>query len=309
MSRLVVLIPDEREKPRGGIMNLVRQCAVARHVGADAVLATPTGKDSHGKRWFRHQEKVIKWSDRKPDDICLIPDMYSDQVGEHQGPCIVYEQAPLLISADFDHLRENVQIWTDSPFMLEKCHAIFPGVEIPIVPNVVDNVAFPFTPQEAKRNGLMIVFPRKGADFIKATFSLYKKQGGVYWKPKALKKMRLDKMASVFCRAEAFLASGEDEGCALPPQEAMSAGVVVVGKSAKGANFSMRHGETALISESVEDTVDSFFRLEDAALRRKLSIAGHEFISRYHPDREPADFWRRVLNGDFGDVAIAPAGN
>jgi glycosyltransferase involved in cell wall biosynthesis len=276
-------------------MNIVRHCAVARQCGAEAVLATYTGRDAHGKKWFRHQEKVIKWSDRKLEDVCLIPDIYSVKVNEHQGPCIVYEQVPIQIHKNFDYLRENVQIWTDSPFMLQKCEEAYPGKDIPIVPNVVDIEAFPFTPQEEKRKGRMIVFPRKGKDFIDAVFAQYKDRGGHYWKPKALKRMRLDKMARVFCQAEAFLASAEMEGCALPPQEAMSAGVVVVGKTAKGANFSMRHDETALIAQTVEGTVDAFFRLEDPALRRELSVAGHEFISRYHPDREPAEFWRRVL--------------
>ncbi|MFW2390151.1 MAG: glycosyltransferase [Polyangiales bacterium] len=299
MSRFIFLIPDERRLPRGGIMNIVRHCAVARELGAETALATYTGGDAHGKRWFRHDEKVIKWSDRRPDDICLIADFYSAQVEDHPGPCIVYEQVPVRIQNDFDYMRDNVQIWTDSPFMLELCQAAYPGKDIPIVPNVVDDKAFPFTPQEQKQRGLMIVFPRKGKDFIKAVFKLYKKKGGRYWKPKALNKMRLDKMAEVFCQAEAFLASAEMEGCALPPQEAMSAGVVVVGKTAKGANFSMRHGETALISESVEDTVDSFFQLEDTELRSRLSKAGHEFISRYHPANEPSDFWRRVLDGDL----------
>ena len=299
MSRFVFLIPDERAEPRGGIMNIVRHCAVVRQVGSEAVLATPTGRDAHGKRWFRHQEKVIKWNDRKPEDVCIIPDLYSDKVTEHKGPCVVYEQHPALIYKNFDYLRENLQIWTDSPFMLEKCEEAFPGKDIPIVPNVVDDQAFPFTPQDKKQPGLIIVFPRKGKDFIKALFKLYKKRGGRYWKPKALHKMRLDKMAEVFCRAEAFLASAEMEGCALPPQEAMSAGVVVVGKSAKGANFGMRHGETAWVSETVEDTADGLFRLEDRALRQDLSVAGHQFISRYYPDREPAEFWRRVLGGDL----------
>ena len=56
----------------------------------------------------------------------------------------------------------------------------------------------------------------------------------------------------------------------------MSAGMVVVGQDAKGANLSMIHGETALVSEAVEDTVDCFFRFEDSALRRRLLTAGHD---------------------------------
>lgn len=299
MRRFLFLIPDERAAPRGGIMNIVRHADVARSLGTETAIATYTGRDAHGKKWFRHEQPVVKWSDRRPDDVCLIADLYSEQVNEHSGPCIVYEQVPIQIHKNFDYMRDNVQIWTDSPFMLELCQAAYPGKDIPIVPNVVDDRMFPFTPQDQKQRGLMIVFPRKGKDFIKAVFKLYKKQGGRYWKPKALNKMRLDKMAEVFCQAEAFLASAEMEGCALPPQEAMSAGVVVVGKSAKGANFSMQHDETALISESVEGTVESFFRLEEPELRARLSKAGHEFISRYHPHREPADFWRRVLDGDL----------
>jgi glycosyltransferase involved in cell wall biosynthesis len=296
MSRFVFLIPDEKKLPRGGIMNIVRYGELASNLGADVAIATYTGKDAHGKTWFKHNLPVINWDDRNDDDICVIADLYSDQADKVKGACILYMQTPLQLHNNFDYMRKDLQIWTDSPFMLEKCKEHYPGKDIPIVPNVVDNKAFPFKAQSEKIKGRIIVFPRKGDDFIKAVFKKYKKAGGSYWKPKRLHKLPFDKLAKEFQDAQAFLASADVEGCALPPQESMAAGVIVIGKNATGANFSMQHNKTALVCNTVDETVDSLFRAEDEKLRNELTNAAYDFISRYFPKAEPKAFWEKQLN-------------
>ena len=75
----------------------------------------------------------------------------------------------------------------------------------------------------------------------------------------------------------------------------MAAGVVVLGKNAKGSNFSMQDGETALISNTVPETVEKLFEAEDEGLRTRIAKAGHEFISRYFPENEPTVFWQQLL--------------
>lgn len=296
MDRYIFLIPDEKSKPRGGIMNIVRHGELALRLGADVALATYTGKDGHGRKWFHHKLPVIQWNERTPDDICVIPDLYSDQADLVRGRCIVYEQNPEFIFQNFDYMRSDLQIWTDSPIMLGQCQSAYPGKEIPIVPNIVDNKAFSFTPQSEKKKGCIIVFPRKGDHFIKEVFKLYKKSGGKYWKPMSLNKLRFDKLAKKFKQAQAFLASADIEGCALPPQESLAAGVVVIGKNANGANFSMQDGKTAFIGNTVADTVEKLFEAENEALRVQIAKAGYEFISRYFPENEPTLFWRHILS-------------
>lgn len=297
MPRYLFLIPDAGKSPRGGIMNIVRHCALATGLGADAALATDSGKDPHGRRWFRHEMPVIKWNDRRHDDVCLIPDLYSERIGSVAGPCILYQQTPLRLYNNFDHMRQDLQIWTDSPAMLAKCEQSYPGKEIPIVPNIVDDKSFPFIRQLERKPRMIIVFPRKGNDFIKDVFLAYRRAGGRYWKRKVISGLRFDKMAVVFQRAQAFLASAEAEGCALPPQESMAGGVVVVGKNAKGSNFCMRHEETAMVADTVEETAASLRELEDATLREELAGNAYSFIKRYFPDAEPKKFWQTILAG------------
>lgn len=295
MDRYVFLIPDTKSQPRGGIMNIVRHGKLAQRLGAEVVLATYSGKDAHGRKWFRHTLPVIKWEERTPDDVCVVPDIYSDQADIVQGRCIVYEQNPKYIFKNFDYMRGDLRLWTDSPIMLEQCQEAYPGKEIPIVPNIVDDKVFSFKPQSEKKKGCIIVFPRKGDDFIKEVFKLYKKSGGKYWKPMSLSKLPLEKLAKKFQLAQAFFASADIEGCALPPQESLAAGVVVVGKNAKGANFSMQDGKTALIGNTVSEAVEKLIQAENEALRVQIARAGHEFISRYFPENEPTVFWRKVL--------------
>jgi glycosyltransferase involved in cell wall biosynthesis len=300
MRRVVFLIPDSAKQPRGGIMNLVRHGRVARAQGAEAVLATESGRDGHGRSWFRHDLPCIPWDERRPGDACVVPDLYSDRAAAVAGPCIVYLQTPLRLERNFDHLRPGVRLWTDSPFMLERCRAVFPGTEIAMVPNVVDEEAFPFIPQGRRRDGMIIFFPRKGEDFGRAVFDAYRRGGGRYWKPRTVDRMRFDRMSRLFRKPQAFFASAEVEGCALPPQESMAAGIVVVGRDARGANFCMEHGETAMVANGVEEAVGCLRALEDPALRQRLAERAYEQISRFFPRNEPAAFWRGVLEA-MGD--------
>lgn len=296
MSRFVFLIPDEKKLPRGGIMNIVRFGELLAKLEEDVVLATFTGKDAHGKKWFKHDLPVINWQDRKDDDICVIADMYSGEADQVKGPCILYMQTPLQLHKNFDYMRKDLQIWTDSPYMLEKCKEHYPGKDIPIVPNIVDNNAFPFKPQSERIKGRIIVFPRKGDDFIKEVFKKYKKAGGKYWKPERLHKLPFDQLAKKFNEAQAFFASADVEGCALPPQESMAAGVIVIGKNATGANFSMQDNKTALVCNTVAETVDNLFKAEDEVLRTRIASEAYEFISRYFPEAEPTTFLTKIIN-------------
>lgn len=290
----------------GGTLNNMRHAALARSLGADAVLASPSGKDTYG-RFAIVDLPYIRWADRRPDDVVLVPDFVSELVDEVEGQAIAYLQVPIHLQADFDYRDERVHLWTDSPFMLEKCQAVFPGKDIPIVPNIVDDGVFELIPQSEREPGLVFAFPRKGADYIEETRRLYRELGGTYWKFELIDGLPLLELARQMRRAQVFLASAEVEGCALPPQESMAAGIVVVGKSARGANFSMEHGETAMIAETPKEAAEALRALEDDALRDKISRKGHDFIKRYFPGGEPSDFWREQLRGfGFSNIRDEP---
>ena len=278
----------------GGTLNIMRHCALVRSMGVEAALVTPTGRDTYG-----HANIVtvplLSWNDIRDDDVCMVPDFCSELADDLRGPVIVYLQAPYLVHADFDYRPARVHLWTDSPFMLEKCRAVFPGKEIPIVPNIVDPQTFPFVPQSEREPGLLFAFPRKGPEFIEATQAHYARLGGRYWRFQLIDGLPLFELARQMRRPQAFLASGEVEGCALPPQESMAAGIVVVGRSARGANFAMEHRRTAMVAETPEEAAECLREIEDAGLRDELSRNGHAFISRYFPEGEPLAHWRATL--------------
>jgi glycosyltransferase involved in cell wall biosynthesis len=291
----------------GGTLNNMRHAAVARSLGIDAVLASPTGRNTYGA-YSIVDLPFIRWSDRRPDDVVLVPDFVSELVDEVRGPVIAYMQVPTHLRADFDFRPDRVHVWTDSPFMLEKCRAIFPGKSIPIVPNIVDDERFPFIPQSDREQGLVFAFPRKGVDYIERTQAIYRRSGGKFWRFELIDGLPLDALARRMRRPQVFLASAQVEGCALPPQESMAAGIVVVGRSARGANFAMEHRRTAMVAETPEEAAAALIELEDADLRDRISRAGHAFIRRYFPEGEPMSFWRERLRAfGFPDVAVPPA--
>jgi glycosyltransferase involved in cell wall biosynthesis len=282
----------------GGTLNIIRNCVLVRSLGIDAVVATASGKNTYGHLNIA-SVPLIRWSERTVDDVCVVPDFCSNLVDTVKGTAVAYLQAPHLVRREFDYQRNSVVLWTDSPFMLERCQEVLPGKDIKIVPNIVDEKAFPFRPQSERTPGLLFAFPRKGPEFIAATKREYEALGGKYWHFELIEGLSLNELARRMQEAQAFLASADVEGCALPPQESMAAGIVVVGKDARGANFSMQHKETSMLANTPEEAARALVELEDAELRDRLSRNGHQFISRYFPSREPTDFWLGALR-EFG---------
>jgi len=289
-------IPLWIREVRGGTLNLMRHCAVARSLGVDAVLATARGRDVYGPQLGIGTLPFIRWSQRQPDDVCIVPDIYTYLIDAVAAAVVAYEQSPEQVHNDFDHTRANVSIWADSPLMVDRCRAAYPGTDVTLVPNVVDPIAFPFLESAYRTPGELIAFPRKGAAFIDATYRRYRELGGRYWQLQRVDGLPFYQLAARFRTPQAFLASADVEGCALPPQEAMAAGIVVVGRSAGGANFCMRHNETALVAETAEDAAAALRSIEDAAVRMRLSGAAYEYIQRFFPKNEPTQFWRDLLS-------------
>jgi hypothetical protein len=208
-------------------------------LGADAVLATESGTDTYGRLGVA-TVPFVAWRDRRHDDVCVIPDVYSRLADDVQGDAIVYEQHPLLIRADFDHLRPNVRLWTCSPLMVERCGALLPGKEPAFVPNIVDPVSFPFVEQHRRRAGRLAALPRKGGmAFIRAAYGRYRAKGGRYWQLDLIDRLPFTEFAARYREPQAFLPATDVEGCGLPAMEAMAAGIAVAGKNGGGASFYM----------------------------------------------------------------------
>lgn len=279
----------------GGTLNIMRHCAVARSCGVDAVLATMRGIDTYGEEHGLYNLPFIRWADRRPDDICIVPDYVTELIDEVEGQVIAYLQVPIHTHNNFDYLSDRVTLWTDSPFMREICQATYPGKSIEIVPNIIDPKQFPFIPQSQREAGVLFAFPRKNPEFIAATQECYRALGGAYWKFELIDGLSIHELARQFARPQVFLASAAVEGCALPPQESMASGIVVVGRTAKGANFCMEHGETAMTAETPEAAAQCLLALEDAQLRDRLSKNAYQYISQYFPDQSPRSFWLQTI--------------
>ena len=278
----------------GGALNIMRHAQVARDGGAEVFLTTPTGTDTYGEFGVTGLP-WIAWRHRRPDDLVLIPEFCSELADRCRGPVIVYLQGPAHVRRNFEYLSQRITLWTNSPFTLARCREAFPGKDLPMVPNIVDNRTFKFIPQSERETGLAIAFPRKGPEFIERTISAYRARAGAYWKFELIEGVTQREVAARMRRPQAFIASADLEGCAMPPQECMASGIVVVGKNANGANFYMEHGSTALVANTPEQAAQGLIELENAALREAISRRAYEYISRWFPDREPAALWRSTL--------------
>jgi hypothetical protein len=239
--------------------------------------------------------KYIRWDERRPDDVCIVPDYVTELMDEVEGRAIAYLQVPIHTNGNFDYHNSRFSLWTDSPMMEALCQKTYPGKAAEIVPNIVDTHMFPFVPQSEREQGLLFAFPRKGPEFIAETQSWYRKLGGSYWNFELIDGLSIHELARQFRRPQVFLASAPIEGCALPPQESMASGIVVVGRTAKGANFCMEHGKTAMVAETPEQAARSLLALEDTALRESIAENAYQYISQYFPENTPIQFWQEVI--------------
>ncbi len=295
------LLPKPRmgmnsEVVSGGTLNIMRHARIARALGADAVLATESGRDTYGPVRGIAGLPYIAWSQRRPEDVCIVPDIYTHQIPLIRGFAIAYLQSPRWVRNDFDHTLTGVALWTDSPFMFEVCRKTYPGKTPSMVPNVIDEQAFPFIPQSHRRKGELIAFPRKGREFIHEVYRRYVANGGSYWRLELVDGLPFHKFAARLHTPQAFLASADVEGCALPPLEAMAAGIVVVGKDARGANFYMRHGETALVTNDISRAAEALAMIEQEEVRDNLSRRAYSTAQTWFPGGEPTAFWKRFLS-------------
>lgn len=286
----------------GGSLNNMRQAAIARSLGLDSRLVCPSGRDTYG-RFSVVDLPWLRWDARRDDDIVLLPDFCSDLADQVRGPAIVYLQSPLQLRRDFDYRRHELRLWANSPYMRRLAEQAYPGKPVEIAPIIVDDRMFPFLPQPDREPGLLFAFPRKGPDFIEATQAHYARLGGTYWRFERIDGLPLSELAQRMRRPQAFLASAEIEGCALPPQESMAAGIVVVGRSARRANFQMRHRETAMVAETPEEAAACLRELENAELRVAITRTAFESIRRFFPANEPTAHWRATLSS----LGMAPA--
>lgn len=278
----------------GGTLNIMRHCAIARSCGVEAVLATMRGHNNLGEYGLPGLP-FIRWADRQPDDICLVPDFVTELMDQVKGPAIAYLQVPIHTHNNFNYQDDRFSLWTDSPYMQSICEAAYPGKVAEIVPNIIDDEMFPFIPQDQREAGVLFAFPRKGREFITETQEHYTALGGTYWKFELIDGLSIQQLAEEFRRPQVFLASAAIEGCALPPQESMASGIIVVGRTAAGANFCMEHRQTAMTAETPKEAAQCLLELEDADLRHTLSHNAHHYISRYFPTQEPKQFWQEKI--------------
>lgn len=279
----------------GGVLNIMRHCALARSLGVDAVLATENGTNAYDD-CGTGPLPVVGWSARERTDLCVVPDVFSNLVESIEGAVVVFYQGAGYVRRDFDHHRAGVSLWACSPYMIERCREAFPGKVPALVPVIVDPQAFPFVEQARREPGRLAALPRKNClPFIEATYRRYRERGGRYWKLDLIEGVPFRDFARRYGTPQALLPASAVEGFGLPGAEAMAAGIAVAGSDAGGASFYMRDRDTALVANDPDRAATALLEIEDPALRERLSQNGRRFIERLFPDAEPRRFWENFV--------------
>lgn len=252
------------QKIAGGVKVMYQHVRALCNLGLDAKV-------------LKHETSNVEWFDRGGIDERLVPDtrLYEDDTlvvpeiephvgsGLHIGRKILFAQNVTFVKP---FLKENsyagigyTEVMCVSSFVKDHIIPVAGPLRIHIVFPALDTQKFQYDPRIRKVGFLML--PRKGPDIVRKLTEELSRRGQ---QAICVDNVSEDKMANYYKRAQFFVPTGEEEGFALPPLEAMSCGCVVVGFDGHGGKEYMRDGFNCIVP--TEQTYDSLLDSIDRAI-------------------------------------------
>jgi glycosyltransferase involved in cell wall biosynthesis len=268
--------------------------------------------------WFANQTAVAYPPDAwppKPQDVLLIPELFIWQfVGQAPDtPKVIFNQN------SYQTFRGQSVVHQLSPYGMPDCigsivvsedsrqylEFAFPGHRVFRIHNSIDPSVF-FPPAGGRKNRLIALMPRKSSHDAAQVLNLLRGRGNLRGFDFAVIQGKSEAETAQSLRdSMIFLSFSTQEGCPMPPLEAMACGCLTIGYDGRGGKeyFDARHAivveqqDVIGFTATVEQTID---RLEnrDVALEQ-LVLAATQFVARtYTPQQEEQDIvaaWRAIL--------------
>jgi hypothetical protein len=299
----------------GGVKKLYQQVDALCSAGIDAAIVE--SRLGERQTWFENQTPVVAPPiEILPGDLLAIPEAYGDRLPE-----IAPGVPKVSINQNAYHTFNWLEIGTAHPY--STCEDLlgvmvisednrrfvshcFPDLSVTRVHYGFDSDIFYFDSTRERQRRLAFM-PRKREGDSHKVLSILNARGVLgNWLPFPIDNMNELEVAEALRESLVFLSFSQQEGCPMPPTEALACGCFVIGFSGFGGDeyFLPEHsarvedGNVLEFARAVERFVESYDRdnrVWDEALSRAASKFVMSTYSREHERSELIDFFDDAL--------------
>ena len=333
----VYYVCTDRDTPAGGIKVIYRHVDLLNRNGIEAYVLHE--RAPFRCTWFENDTPIAYWLrpgrwrrstsaagerlhlthepelDLSAEDVLAIPEGFGPGLASiapgiqkvifNQGAYRTFHGYPAEIAAaETPYLHPDVlltiAVSEDNRLYLEKA---FPGARVERVHYSYDPARFPY---EEPGRRIVSFMPRKSPFDAHQVLLMLRLGGGLSdWEARAIEGATEAETAAALRASSVFLSFGAQEGCPLPPAEAMLSGAVVVGYHGMGGreyfrpefSYPVPVGDVRAYAETVEDVLRSFER-DASTMAVKARAACAHIRETYPPEREEREvvaLWRELL--------------
>lgn len=313
---ILVLCPEENDRPFGGIRKLYQHVDILNRHGFSAAIFHE--KIGFRCSWFSNNTKMIYPSELNHflPDYVVIPEIYGTAIQQmakgvkkvifNQNCYYTFRDSSLdqnhLVSPYLDpEIVATLVVSEDSKHYLEY---IFPKHPVYRIHNSINTSLFSYHPHKKQQIAFM---PRKHRGDILQVINILKFRGLLKeYELVPIENKTESEVAEILKESLFFFSFGHPEGFSLPPAEAMACGCVVVGYHGMGGEeyfkkefcYPIPYGDIVTFSRKVEELLQ-LQKVNPQTLTQKAEKASAFIKANYSEQIEEQDilsFWRNVTN-------------
>jgi hypothetical protein len=292
-------------KPAGGERVLYRHVDILNAAGIEAFIL----HDKPGFRltWFDNETAVRYSEDTEIDpanDYVVYPETFGREINKYQVRKVVFNQNIFATWANYSldefpaYLNDDVLgVMCVSDDSRRGLGYAFPGLH----PVRIHVSILPIFQYHQEKKLKLAYMPRRGGSDVHSVLSIIASRGNADgWEVVAIDGMTLEQVAHEFEDTAIFLASGAQEGCPMPPMEAIASGCFVVGYSGYGGEeyfgpahcYGVMAGDIIQFASTLEQVM-SWCKM-GKVYPEERKRASEWILNEYSQERERADvlsFW------------------
>jgi len=314
-TNLYFMCPDV-EEPIGGVKVLYRHVDVLNRNGFSASIMHK--KKGFRSTWFDNKTRVVYIPDVKINkfDYLIIPEFYGYGIADIEKGIkkIIFNQGAYLTFIHYPIDAHN----TKTPYVHKEIIAaivvsedsrkylkyVFPRLKIFRTRNGINPSLFNYCARKKRQIAFM---PKKLFEDTVQIANILRLKG-------LLKNFRLVpiqnkneyEVAGILKESLIFLSFSCQEGCPLPPMEAMACGCTVIGYTGRGGkeyfkpefSFPVEDGDIIGFAKTVEKVIKQYEKNKTPLLKKGLEASTY-ILKRYSLEREEhsiVNTWENILN-------------
>jgi hypothetical protein len=325
----IYVLSTDTNVPCGGIKQLYRHVDVLNNNGFDASIVH--SEKSFRCTWFENNTAISCLTDTRMrnSDYLVVPEIFGELfcsarvVGglnkkvkdfiSRSENSVIFNQNCYLTFNGYSTAKNDVNpFWTsdsikatmvvseDSRVYMEH---VLPDMRVFRIHNSVDPGLFSYQHEKKKQICFM---PRKLKDDVTQVINILKARNALRDFDLAPIENRTEsEVAAIMKESLIFLSFSYQEGCPIPPIEAMMCGCLVIGYDGRGGreyfddevSYRVDGGDIIGFARTLEDVINCYHR-DHSSLEAKRRRASQYARTMYSPEKETADilnFWAKMI--------------